>query len=377
MFLLIIGIYLGACVYIAVRVAKSLDSKVARVVSSVVVAALTLLFPLQRMIMGVASEGVVRVVYLVGTLWLVVVLYSIVMFLIFGIARFIAKKKNGEVPRANMGTIWRTLLIVFIIIVCGMVNAYTPKVTRYTVHAEKMNEGDTIKIALASDIHAGYAIRKGDVERLVRIVNSEKVDFCILAGDIFDGDIRPVIDNDLCAPLREMKTRRGVIAAMGNHEYMADGERAAEYLRTLNLTLLRDSAMAVSSTSFDMQPYIWFIGRDDMSRNFRMGPMAGLKGTKNIEELDNDTCQVKIVIDHQPGRTDESERIGADLHVSGHTHSGQVWPMKILTGMIYENDYGHTNKGKTDIIVTSGFGTWGPRVRIGNSPEVVVIEITK
>jgi predicted MPP superfamily phosphohydrolase len=43
---------------------------------------------------------------------------------------------------------------------------------------------------------------------------------------------------------------------------------------------------------------------------------------------------------------------------------------------MYENDYGLLYKGKTAIVVTSGFGTWGPPLRIGAPAEIVSITLT-
>jgi predicted MPP superfamily phosphohydrolase len=59
--------------------------------------------------------------------------------------------------------------------------------------------------------------------------------------------------------------------------------------------------------------------------------------------------------------------------VSGHTHKGQFWPFNLITSLLYENHYGLMNKGKTNYYTSSGFGTWGPPIRIGNRPEIVEI----
>jgi len=369
LFFLIIAIYIVACVYIARRICKTTNNKKAKALVIAVITFLSLSFLLQRLIGASAPEWINRVMYLISTMWLVVVLYTMIMVAIFGIARLIAKMKNGSVPPETPSTWWRITLIVAIIIITGVVNAYTPKLTHYTLHNDNIASGDTIRIALVSDIHLGYGVRKGDAERLVRMVNAQHADICIIAGDLLDGDIRPVVNNDLASPLKNINSPCGTYAVLGNHEYMADADQAEAYLSE-RLTLLRDSAVTTSTNSFKLPPYIHIIGREDMSKN-RMG------GRKELSEMMSDTCALNIVVDHQPGDINESEEAGADLHLSGHTHAGQVWPFRTLTRMTYDIDYGYTRRGKTDIIVTSGFGTWGPRMRIGNTPEVVVIDITR
>jgi predicted MPP superfamily phosphohydrolase len=80
-------------------------------------------------------------------------------------------------------------------------------------------------------------------------------------------------------------------------------------------------------------------------------------------------------MDHQPKRLDEAEAAGVDLQVSGHTHRGQIWPGSLITSRIYEVDWGQLQKGGTNVVVSLGFGTWGPPIRIGNRPEVISIRV--
>jgi hypothetical protein len=80
-------------------------------------------------------------------------------------------------------------------------------------------------------------------------------------------------------------------------------------------------------------------------------------------------------MNHQPFQLDEAVEVGADLHLSGHTHNGQMWPFNYITEAMFEVSWGLKQKGNTTFYVSSGFGSWGPPVRIGNTPEVVVFKI--
>lgn len=362
-FFLVLGLYLAASVWIALKFSRFVPSLWGRVGVRVAVAVLSVLFVVQHLLAAWMPEWLNRVMYLVSTLWLVVVLYSVITMAVFGLARLIARMRNPELPAERPSTIWNTLLIVAIVIVAGMFNAYNPVFTTYDVSASSPSRQSfttSVRIALVSDVHLGYAVRCGDAEKLVNMVNSTDADVCVIAGDFFDGDLRPVLNNDLGAPFRDIKTRFGTYAVLGNHDFMSNPEVASEYIRGLGITLLRDSALKVGP--------LWLIGRDDLSKA-RMG-------SRRLP-LDSLACASlpQIVIDHQPGAVDESVAAGAILHLSGHTHAGQVWPMKFLTGLTYDVDYGHERIDSTDVIVTSGFGSWGPRVRLGNHAEVVVINL--
>ncbi|HBW35391.1 MAG TPA: metallophosphoesterase, partial [Desulfosporosinus sp.] len=82
-----------------------------------------------------------------------------------------------------------------------------------------------------------------------------------------------------------------------------------------------------------------------------------------------------LLMDHQPSQLAEPVEQGVDLQVSGHTHRGQMFPIQFITSRIFENDWGYLRKGDFQLIVSSGYGTWGPPVRIGNTPEIVDITI--
>jgi predicted MPP superfamily phosphohydrolase len=83
-----------------------------------------------------------------------------------------------------------------------------------------------------------------------------------------------------------------------------------------------------------------------------------------------------ILMDHQPFGLDEAVRQGIDLQLSGHTHHGQIWPFQLITRAVYELSWGYLKRASTHIYVSSGVGTWGPPVRLGNTPEIVNIQLT-
>ena len=82
-----------------------------------------------------------------------------------------------------------------------------------------------------------------------------------------------------------------------------------------------------------------------------------------------------ILMDHQPFHLEESTRAGVDLQLSGHTHHGQLWPFNHITSAIYELSHGYRRIGETHFYVSSGVGTWGPPVRLGNRPEIVLLTL--
>jgi predicted MPP superfamily phosphohydrolase len=88
-----------------------------------------------------------------------------------------------------------------------------------------------------------------------------------------------------------------------------------------------------------------------------------------------DQSKPLIMLDHQPSDIAKAAENGIDLSVSGHTHRGQMMPNHLITKRLFELDWGYLKKGGLHAIVSSGFGTWGPPVRIGSRSEVIHIEV--
>lgn len=364
--MLIIALYILACVYLGRRITKLMPTRLTKAIAIICVVVLSTMFFTQRMIASHVAQSVNMVLYIVSTMWLIVIMYGVVLFVLFDIARLIARLRTHTRRPITRGNILTILILLALIITVGIVNAYSPVVTRYTVSLPQYNRTDTLRLAIVSDLHMGYAVRSGDMQKLCEMVNNEHVDACLIAGDLFDGEVTPVITNDLGAPLRDIKTTYGTYAVVGNHDYMGDINVAKDYIRTLNMTLLCDS-----TATFDG---VAVVGRNDLSGD-RMPFMMSKKKVLSDFVQKTDTMPM-IVIDHQPARIDESVSCGADIHISGHTHAGQVWPMRMITKMVFDLDYGYRQYTNTHAIVTSGFGTWGPRMRLGNSPEIVILTVT-
>jgi predicted MPP superfamily phosphohydrolase len=198
------------------------------------------------------------------------------------------------------------------------------------------------------------------------MINSLDPDIVFLPGDVFDEDIGPVIKENLGEILRTIRSRFGVFAVTGNHEYIGGEEAACQYLSDHGIVVLRDSFVRVNDVCY-------VIGREDISiRQF-----AG-KQRKSLSELlkDVDRRLAIILLDHQPFRLEEAEQSGVDLQLSGHTHHGQLWPFNYISKRIFEVSWGYKKKGSTHIYVSCGVGTWGPPVRVGNTPEIVNIKIS-
>lgn len=354
LFLFLILFYLLACVGLAIGVSKNLSSRPAKATVWVVVMFLATSFFLSRLLPEGTPEVIQSAMYAISTTWLLYMLYGSMLMMLLFVGRIVMRIAQKPVKPIRLSTYIGVFLAVTTLLVAGYINAGSPHVVNYHVGLNGK------RIVALSDIHMGHGVGKSDVSKLVKLVNEQNADMCIIAGDLFDGDIAPVINGNLGADMQNINCP--VVAVLGNHEYIGgDPDRDAEYLRGLGLIVLRDSAIVLNGYTI--------VGRDDVSG-------VRFKGlTKSVKEIVPDSLMNNlVVVDHQPYRIDESVENGALIHISGHTHAGQVWPMRIFTSMIFKLDYGMERFGGTTAIVTSGFGTWGPRVRLKSISELVVID---
>jgi uncharacterized protein len=81
------------------------------------------------------------------------------------------------------------------------------------------------------------------------------------------------------------------------------------------------------------------------------------------------------LIVHAPDQLAVAEKAGISLQLSGHTHRGQFFPWTWFTGLIYKQFvYGLQRFGDMIVYTSSGAGTWGPPLRVGSRPEIVLIQ---
>jgi predicted MPP superfamily phosphohydrolase len=81
-----------------------------------------------------------------------------------------------------------------------------------------------------------------------------------------------------------------------------------------------------------------------------------------------------ILLQHVPTRLPVVEQAGVSLQLSGHTHGGQVFPFSWITRRAFGKfTYGLQRFGSLQVLTSSGAGTWGPPMRVGTHPEVVLL----
>lgn len=325
-------------------------------VALVVVATLCLLSLFFQLFMRDAlPTSLSAMLYNAGSWWLLVLLYGCMLFAVLDLGRLCRVVPPSLLSNSVVGT------ALVVAVVGGLLAAggwcYHNKVrTELTIHSNKPM-ARPLRVVLLSDLHLGYHNRKPELERWVKLINNEKPDLILIAGDVIDNSVKPLLEENMQEALRQLNAP--VYTCLGNHEYFATTPAAAQFLNDANIHLLVDESVTVGD--------ITIIGRDDRSNPER----AGLP--KLVAAAD--TSKFTILLDHQPYHLEHAQRCGIDFQFSGHTHRGQVWPISWITDRLFEVSYGFKQKGNTAVYVSSGMGIWGPRARIGTVSEYIVATI--
>ena len=334
---------------------------------------LFLAYPLGRWLDSVYYSTLSVVLHWLGSFWFAAMLYLFMALFVIDlirllnfVGRFLPDKNSDRYVQLKQRAFVFVAISVVAIVLLGHINAWYPVINRQTIEIGKSaGHYSELKVVAVSDIHLGTIIGPRKTKKLVEAVNALDADIILLVGDVIDEDIKPVIEQNLGESLAMLKAPLGVWAVPGNHEYIGGVNAAITYLSDHGIHILRDSVAFVDSS-------FYLVGRDDRDgRRF-----AGVS-RKEIGELVQGVDQAfpLIAMNHQPHEFDQAQQAGVDLHLSGHTHYGQLWPLGYLTDRLFEIGRGYLQKGNTHFFVSTGFGTWGPPVRTGSRPEILEIRL--
>ena len=332
-----------------------------------------------------------RVMYNVGNSSLIILLYLFMLFLALDVVslvlHFVRPSLGDRLWVGFLRDSFSGTLCVLGFMVALFTYANLHYLNKVRVPMEIDSKGKVtrpLKLVLMSDLHLGYHNGRTEFAKWVDKVNAEQPDLVLIAGDIIDISVRPLLEENVAEEFHSLKAP--VYACLGNHEYYSGEPRAQQFYLDAGIHLLRDSVVTLPDYG-----NLTIIGRDDRT-NVGRKSVAELVPTPNLSRGEGglDTLSTAeanqtplpsggvgggflLLLDHQPYHLERTAAAGVDFQFSGHTHYGQVWPISWIEDAIYECTYGSLTKGNTRIYVSSGIGIWGGKFRIGTQSEYVVL----
>ncbi|MGC2450536.1 MAG: metallophosphoesterase [Candidatus Sulfotelmatobacter sp.] len=304
------------------------------------------------------TSAPVRVFYRASAIWMGLLSFLFMAALFAWVALAVATV--GHVP-FNFHVMVEVLFVIAIAVgLYGVFNASWTRITRARVRLANLPEAwRGRKAALVSDVHLGHVRNGSFLRRLIRLILSEEPDAIFIAGDLYDGT---AIDATKAAePLSQLKAPHGVFFVAGNHEQFGDDSKYLDAVEAAGVRVLRNEKVNVNGLQVVGVPY-----RDAASN-------GGLASALRRVSIDRD--RASILLTHAPDDPHTAESLGFSLQLSGHTHLGQFIPWSWMARRIYRQFvYGLSRIGKMQVFTSSGAGTWGPPLRLGSNPEIVMLE---
>jgi predicted MPP superfamily phosphohydrolase len=303
------------------------------------------------------TNPALRAFYKAAAIWLGLLTFlflaAVSSWIIFGVARLAGVDVDFH----------RTVELLFGVATLtglyGVFNASWTRITRTTVRLANLPEawrGRTA--ALISDVHLGHVRNGSFLRRVVAMILREEPDAVFIAGDLYDGT---AIDAGRAAePLNKLTAPHGVYFVAGNHEQFGDDSKYLRAIAAAGVRVLSSEKVEVDGLQILGVPY----------RNAAGGKLASA-----LDGMGLDRERASILLVHAPDHPEIAEAAGISLQLSGHTHLGQFVPWSWMARRIYRQFvYGLSRIGKMQVFTSSGAGTWGPPLRLGSNPEIVMLQ---
>lgn len=294
-------------------------------------------------------------VYLVLSILQGFMLYAaLITALIAGIYCYIIRQPSR--PR-----LLRTLAVgIYLgIVSLAVFNAYSPVVHHLTVRTDKPLD-KPLTMALVSDTHLDRWFGNRQLKKLVDLVEAQHVDTVLLAGDLMNDRTYYYDKTNMHEQLSKLRAPLGVFAVLGNHDYSGNQVAIAE-------AVTRAGIQVIDNKSVYLNDSVWLVGRSDETDYGR--PLA--------KELlpPIDTKKPVIMLEHNPSEIELISQLPVDLHVTGHTHGGQIFPLTVLMKYFSPLLYGAKKMNNTQFLVTSGYGFGAVPFRLGTRSEIWIVTL--
>ncbi|MBB3106439.1 hypothetical protein FHS24_000940 [Psychrobacter luti] len=238
-------------------------------------------------------------------------------------------------------------------------NAYSSVVHHLEVTTDKpLNK--PMQIALVSDTHLGRWFGNRQIDKMVTLIDAQSPDVVVIAGDIMNDSTDAYDNTNMHEYLSKLTAPLGVYATLGNHDYSGNQVAIAKAVERAGIQVIDNKSVWLDNS-------VLLIGRSDETDPAR--PAA----TDLLGEVRSD--KPVIFLEHSPADLAQIKGLPIDLHLSGHTHGGQIFPLTILLKWFTPLVYGAKNIEGTQFLVTSGYGIGAVPFRLGTRSEIWMITL--
>ena len=263
---------------------------------------------------------------------------------LFCIPYIVKKNINKRVKDQTAAAVFVTLLLtLYCCINAGIISAH-----ELTFTSDKLTSEH--KIVFMSDLHYGSSQFASTIEKTFKEIEAVQPEAILLGGDMTDEHTTKEEMQYLYKRLGEMDIP--VYFIYGNHDRQPRGsyvggakyteDELVQAITGSGITIVKDDIVQLSDD-------LVLLGREDPSSSERKDPSA-------LPQYP-DGAYI-IAVEHNPYLTEDIQKQNADLQLSGHTHAGQLFPLRLLYTAAGLKVVGEYQEGGTTVYVSPGIGGW-------------------
>lgn len=312
------------------------------------------------------SNSAVRVIYWAAAVWLGFLnffFWGSVLIRLAWVALRIFQMANSAAIRAPLAA--AIYAIAALAGVYGLINARIIRIRRVPVQIPNLPASWRGRRAvLMSDLHLGPINGLRFCQRLVALASRFQPDAVFIPGDLFDGT-KGDLDR-LLSPFNKLSPPLGTYFSTGNHEEFTSPAHYIDAIKRAGIRVLANEQVVVEGLRIAGVLY-----HDSSSPLHMKAALSSMRRNGFESELTSSG----ILLNHAPTRLPIVEQAGFSLQLSGHTHGGQFLPYTWITRRIYGRfTRGLHRFGSLQVYTSTGAGTWGPPMRVGTRPEIVLLD---
>lgn len=300
----------------------------------------------------------VRALYTLSAAWTGTLNYLALAAAACWIAYAGALAVHAPINRATIGAV--SFAVAAMVSLYGIFNARLVRVKRISVKLPGLPgawRGRTA--ALVTDVHLGHVRGRNFMARIINLIRRQNPDIVFISGDLFDGGNADA--EEMTSPWRGFTAALGTYFVTGNHEGFTNQEIFLDAVESAGIRALRSELVEVDGLQIAGVNY-----RDSVNAE---------RYRAVLEDLEIDRDRPCVLLLHVPHGMALAEQSGVSLQLSGHTHGGQLFPFTWFTRRVFgAYTYGLRKFGAMSVYTSSGAGTWGPPLRVGTRPEIVLVQ---
>lgn len=253
------------------------------------------------------------------------------------------------------------VLITALVFSYGYYNINHVVSTKYHLSSDKI---DNFKIVEIADLHMSTSLDLEELKSYCDEISKQDADIIVLVGDIFDENTPSNDMVETCSLLASINNKQGIYYVYGNHDCNKfDADMLKTNLENKGIKVLDDEVISLNKVNI--------IGRKDARY---WGDNPRMDTADLLKQINKN--KYTILLDHQPRDLEENAKAGIDLQLSGHTHGGQLFPMRQVQTLFSDTlVYGKETINDFTAITTSGISGWRYPIKTGAKSEYVIIEI--